>query len=191
MTSRDIVAAEAHYHHSCYKNYTRIKTKECVHEGERKGGDEMVDREAYANLVEYIRTDIIPNKKIVPITCLTAKLESFMPSGALNESARKNSRRRLESQLGGSVCIFPDDKGWLLMVPDSVTLQDVVLENQSLRRLEFWKAKVNDLHKIIDQASSRIRSAIKENTGPIPWPYHPSDVDSSAGFSYHMNWIGF
>ena len=97
VTSRHIVAAEAHYHHSCYKNYTRIKTKECEHKGERKGGDQMIDREAYANLFEYIRTDIIPNKKIVPITCLTAKLVSFMPSGALNESARKNIRRRLES----------------------------------------------------------------------------------------------
>lgn len=28
VTSRDIVAAEAHYHISCYKDYTRIKKKE-------------------------------------------------------------------------------------------------------------------------------------------------------------------
>ena len=42
---------------------------------------------------------------------------------------------------------------------------------------------MNDLHNIIDQASSRIRSAIKENIQLTPWPYHPSDVDSSAGFS--------
>ena len=27
VTSRDIVAAKAHYHRSCYKNYTRMKTK--------------------------------------------------------------------------------------------------------------------------------------------------------------------
>ncbi len=60
-----------------------------------------------------------------------------------------------------SVQIFPDDKGKLLMVPDSVSLQDVVLENQGLRReLEIWKAKVTDFNKIIDQTSSQIRSAI-------------------------------
>ena len=28
LTSRDIVATEAHYHASCYKSYTNIKTKE-------------------------------------------------------------------------------------------------------------------------------------------------------------------
>ena len=102
-----------------------------------------------------------------------------MPSVAMNESTRKNIRRRLESELQDSVHIFPDDKGWLLMVPDSVTLQDVVSENQSLHReLEIWKAKVTDPNKIIDQASAKIRSAIKEDMGPTPWPYHPSDVNS-------------
>ena len=77
--------------------------------------------------------------------------------------------------------MFPDNKGNLLMVPDSVSLQDVVLENQGLRReLEIWKAKVTDFNKIIDQTSSQIRSAIKEDMAPTPWPYHPSDVNSSA-----------
>ena len=64
------------------------------------------------------------------------------------------------------------------MVPDSVSLQDVVLKNQGLRReLEIWKAKVTNFNKIIDQ---QIRSAIKEDMAPTPWPYHPSDVNSSA-----------
>ena len=32
----------------------------------------------------------------------------------------------------------------------------------------------------LDQTSSQIRSAIKEDMAPTPWPYHPSDVNSSA-----------
>ena len=50
VTSRDIVAAEAHYHHSCYKNCKKTKTK---HEDVR--GDNELE-EAYVILFEYIRT---------------------------------------------------------------------------------------------------------------------------------------
>jgi len=36
ITSRDIVATEAHYHASCYKSYTNIKTKERDHVGDKE-----------------------------------------------------------------------------------------------------------------------------------------------------------
>ena len=58
----------------------------------------------------------------------------------LCDSTRKHIHRTLKYELGDSVQIFPDNKGKLLMVPDSVSLQDVMLENQGLRReLEIWK----------------------------------------------------
>ena len=101
VTSRDIVAAEAHYHVSCYKNYTRGNT--CKPEYEDKNENEndiakeqlyqAIEREAYSNLLEYIRTDIISNKKTTPITSLTAKLESFMIAGGvklMTDSTRKH-----------------------------------------------------------------------------------------------------
>ena len=75
----------------------------------------------------------------------------------LRDSTRKHIHRTLKYELGDSVQIFPDNKGKLLMVPDSVSLHDVVLENQGLRReLEIWKAKLTDFYKIIDQTSSQI-----------------------------------
>ena len=139
-----------------------MKTKEREHECEKTDRDEwyqIVEKEAYANLFDYIRTDIIPSKKIVPVTSLTMKLESFMLSGGielLRDSTRKHIHRTLKYELGDSVQIFPDNKGKLLMVPDSVSLQDVVLENQGLRReLEIWKAKVTDFNKIIDHKSDQ------------------------------------
>lgn len=143
--SRDIVAAEAHYHVSFYKNYTRdsTKTPECKDKSNKQNEiDESelyqeIEREAYTNLYVYIRTDIIPNKKVIEMTCLTSKLESFMFSSGverMTNSTRKHIHRRLESELESSVDIFPDDKGKLLVVPDSVSLKDVVLENQTLQR---------------------------------------------------------
>ena len=70
------------------------------------------------------------------------------------------------------------------MVPDSVTLKDVAVELQSLcRELETWKAKETDLNKIVDQASLKVRLAIKEGTKPTPWPYHPSNASSDVNLS--------
>lgn len=148
---------------------------------------QVIEREAYSNLFEYIRTDIIPNKKITPITSLTAKLESFMSAGGvklMTDSTRKHIRRRLESELGDSVDIFQDDKGKLVMVPESVSLKDVALENQTLQReLKVWKAKSTDFNMIIDQTSSLIRSTIRQDKTLTLWPYHPSDVKNHGHIS--------
>ena len=127
VTSRDIVAAEAHYHISCYRNYTRDSTKtsenkEKGNEGKETGGGDLyqeIECEAFTNLLEYIRTDIIPNQKVVPMTSLTSKLETFMLSGGIErmtDSTRKHIRRRLESDLGRSIDVFTDDKGKLRMI---------------------------------------------------------------------------
>ena len=147
----------------------------------------MAERESYANLFEYIRSEIIPNKEIVSVAFLCSKLESFMLSCGINnlhDSTRKHIHRKLLCELANSVKIFTDDKGKLLMVPDSVTLKDVAVELQSLRReLETWKVKETDLNKIVDQASLKVRLAIKEGTKPTPWPYHPSDASSDVNLS--------
>ena len=182
VTHRDIVAAEAHYHRSCYRNYTRAKS-------ENEGGDsctlyQKIERESYAKLFEYIRTDIFPNKKIVAIVSLTTKLESFMLASGIeqvHDSTKKHIHRKLVSELEGSVQIFPDDKGKLLMVPNTVTLRDVVVENQILdRELAIWKGKMTDLDKIVDQTASQIRTSIKhlQATTPTPWPCHPADTEN-------------
>jgi len=98
ITSRDIVAQ---YHTSCYKRYTvKVTVKECKEKDndDDEGTYHIIENQAFANLYEFIRTEIIPNKRIVTVTSLTSKLESFMFSGevkcALRDSARKHIRRR-------------------------------------------------------------------------------------------------
>lgn len=149
--------------------------------------DEMyqkVEKEAFANLFHFIRSDIIPNNRIVPFYFLTTKLESFVQSEGvtLKESTKKQLRRSLETEFQDSVLIFSDDYGKLLMVPEGVSLQSVIIENQIMcKELSVWKSKSSHINKIIDQASSHIRSAIKEEAAPTPWPIHPYDI-ANCGF---------
>lgn len=78
---------------------------------------------------------------------------------ALKSATKKNIRRRLESQLGSSIHIFQNDSGKLLLVPDSLSFKDVLLDNDNdnLRKeLAIWKVKLTDANNITDQASSQI-----------------------------------
>ncbi|XP_062584618.1 uncharacterized protein LOC134246311 [Saccostrea cucullata] len=139
VTSRDIVAAEAHYHISCYKEYTKVKKSELKDTDQtntESDGDEQyqkIVREAYEKLFEFIRSDVLDSKSIVPVTFLTEKLESIMLSLGvqhMQDTTRKHIRRKLETELGESVDILPDNKGKLLMFPEGVLLRDVVVEHK-------------------------------------------------------------
>ena len=193
ITSRDIVAAEAHYHASCYKSYTNIKTKEGDHAGDKEVENssqvtdmlsyEVAEVEAYVQLFHYIRNEVIPNKEVVPVVQLTEKLEAFMSSKgeALKTASKKNIRRRLESELGNSIHIFSNDSGKLLLVPDSLSFKDVVLDDENLRKeLAIWKVKLTDANGITDHASSQIREVIRRDMKPTAWPCLPSDLSNAA-----------
>ena len=193
ITSRDTVAAEAHYHASCYKSYTNIKTKERDYVGDKEVENssqvtdmlsyEVAEVEGYVQLFHYIRNEVIPHKKVVPVAQLTEKLEAFMSSKgeALKSATNKNIRRRLESELGNSIHIFQNDSGKLLLVPDSLSFKDVVLDNDNLRKeLAIWKVKLTDANKIIDQASSQIREVIRRDMKPTAWPCHSSDLSNAV-----------
>jgi len=186
VTSRDIVAAEAHHHASCYRNYTRVKetVKEPnVETEEDLDPDEQyrhIEKAAYESLFEHIRTNIIPDKQIVTVASLTHQIETFMISSGiehLHDSTKKHIRRKLESELGNSIKIFQDSKGKLLLVPENVSLEDVVLQNQIIQKeLRVLKDKSKDVNTLIDQASLHIRSCIRQDMKPTPWPVHPSDI---------------
>jgi len=71
ITSRAIMAAEGHYHASCYKSYTNIKTKERNYVGDKEVENssqvtdmpsyEVAEVEAYVQLFRYIRNEVIPH----------------------------------------------------------------------------------------------------------------------------------
>ena len=144
---------------------------------------EVAEVEAYVQLFHYIRNEVIPNKKVIPVAQLTEKLETFMSSKgeALKTASKKNIRRRLESELGSSIHIFSNDSGKLLLVPDSLLFKDVVVDNDNLRKeLAIWKGKLTDANRITDQASPQIRKVIRRDMKPPAWPCHPSDLSNAA-----------
>ena len=180
LTSRDIVAAEAHYHRSCYREYTRpVKLSE-TNQQESPSPYAEVQTRAFNELLNYIRDDVIPNKNIIPLAKLSSRMEDVIRNGGLDitASTKKNIRRRLQNELGEEVQFVTDDNGKLLVVPGNITVADMVLANQRLQRELNVLRKSSAIDDIIDQAAIHVRTSIKNDFVGPSWPYHPNDINT-------------
>ena len=129
ITIRDTVAAEAHYHNSCYRYYNwntkhyQESRKASKDEDEGEIAYNMAENEAVTNLIAFIRNEMLPNKQNVPVATFASKMESFMHSlgFTVNDSTKKHIKRRLNSLVGDIIHIYKNDSGKLLVVPDSMT----------------------------------------------------------------------
>uniref|UniRef100_H3B9B3 Uncharacterized protein n=1 Tax=Latimeria chalumnae TaxID=7897 RepID=H3B9B3_LATCH len=131
ITSRELVAAEAHYHKSCLINYTRQRPAPLAHTVESDNADlsySNAEMTVYDMLFDHIRKTIFPEPHVVSMVELTEKLISFMNSlgVAAVKVHTKHIRRKLEGEFGDSLQIFPSDR--LLIVPNNLTVQTLAKE---------------------------------------------------------------
>lgn len=75
LTSREIVAAEAHYHRSCYRGYARPKNQGFGCDISDDTQDTEFD--AFSDLVEHIRAEVLEKQRVIPMTEATNQFELF------------------------------------------------------------------------------------------------------------------
>ena len=187
IASREIVAAEACYHRTCYKSYTRAEASPSLASDScSESLDEYtnLESEAYQMLFDYIRSDILADEKIVRLTELTELLASYLTSLGVEEiklSTKKHIRRKLQTEFGdallvknlletASVFIVPANLS-PLQLPKCITT--ILLEkqnnaSQSSRRSNIYRAAID------------IREAIQRTENKMSWPPCLSDLAESA-----------
>ena len=79
ITSRDIVAAKAHYHRSCYRDYTRPEKIQDDQAGGINQEELVPEQEAFFDLFQYIRAEVIEKQLVVSMTELTMKVRVLLP----------------------------------------------------------------------------------------------------------------
>ena len=156
ITSRDIVAAEARYHRSCYRDYIRPQQK-CHEEQSVSSKANDAEYDAFTDLFRYIRSDVLDAEAVITMVDFTKKLESFIQSRGiegLSESTKKHIRRKIEAEVGSTIEIFPDEKGKLLVMPGNLSKKEVVKSKIVLEKeLEKMKLKVTEIQGIVDQSA--------------------------------------
>ena len=142
-----------------------------------------VQSDAYGDLFSFIRNEMLPDRVIVPVAKLLCRIENFMQVRGfkIRDSDKKHIRRRLESEFGDILHIYKDESGKLIAVPNSVTVEDMVLENRKFKKeVKTLTTKASDIICIIKLESCSIRSCIHENSMSSPWPYHPSNITEES-----------
>ena len=97
ITSRDLVAAEAHYHRSCYKDYTRDESSRAkVHEKSEDDIYQEKENEAFSMLFKHIRSHLFDHPHIKTMVSLTDTLVKNMQSLGIADvkaQTKKHNRR--------------------------------------------------------------------------------------------------
>lgn len=187
LASRDLVAAEAHYHKSCYRDYTRIldKPNDVGIVDETATDPEMIKYQAavsksYEELFYYIRNDVFLSPRIVAMTELTEKLSDLIHSKGIESikpHTKKHIRRQIENEFPSSVH-FLNIGGRLLLWPDSLKIYDLVKENFRLsQEVRSYSTSKQDPNHLIKQAASYLRSQIKTSCTSQEWPVDPSSIN--------------
>ena len=105
IVTRELVAAEACYHKSCYRDYTR-NVEGAVSSGDKKEENACpeytsAESQSYENLFTYIEISLLQNPRIVRMAELYTLFTSFLKSQGvteIKESTRTYFRRKLEGE---------------------------------------------------------------------------------------------
>ncbi len=184
VVSRELVAAEAHYHRSCYRSYTRaVKSSASVSQPQDVNYQEA-ECKAYSDLYHYIRTEILMHPEVIQLTDPTAKLTHFMQLNGVSEikdSTKKHIRRNLEAEFKDILHIFPDTASRLLVMPDSLDRFALARQNyQLMQELDTLKDQLAKQSSDVHRAAAHLRSEIKKQTITNDWPHLPQTLDKAS-----------
>ena len=179
VVSRELVAAKACYHKSCYRNYTR----NIAISGEKKEDSgyteySRTELQGYEKLFNYIRTDLLQNPRIVKLSELYTMFTSFVNSqGELEilESTRTHFRRSLEKEFRDAID-FEDLYGnnRIFAIPRNLSRLD--LAKQVTEKSNTTSPNTSD----VSFAALILREAIQAQDTEASWPPKPSDLTENA-----------
>lgn len=195
LLTRELVAAEGHYHHSCYKDYTRKSSEqiEMKQTEESDGTGPVPDPEmqyfafeklCYDKLFKFIRDVIFETPKVVKLVELTKKLSDWLLELGVEEvklSTKKHIRRKLTVEFGESLHMVTDSIGRVLVYPDNLSLVNVLQENQKLKdELHLVKQDSTSVDGMFRKVSTLLRKDMTEHNVKMPWPPLPEEMEKPS-----------
>jgi hypothetical protein len=174
----ELVAAEAHYHLSCYKKCAGPKY--CGDDADLAAepceSHDAVDpiTKAFNFVCAHIRQVICEKPAVMSINNLTRiYVEELIRTGQLDriKSAKKNLRRKLENEFKEDLHFCNAENGRVLVYPSALTIEQLVIENHQLKKeLETYRTSTADESAILT-AGIKVRSEIMAMKPLYTFPY--------------------
>lgn len=100
------MAAEACYHNSCYRSYTRPVYTRVIKTGSTEDKEySAIESEAYQKLFDYIRSKVLDNPHPVRFKEISEQLTAFMEelsASEIKESTKTQLRGKVEVEFKGT-----------------------------------------------------------------------------------------
>ena len=188
LSSRDLVAAEASYHGSCYKDYTRQpKQSEATSIAMHVDPDEQLymdtENEALEKLFDFIRNDIFEKPRTVTMISLKEKLSSWIHSAGIKDvkdSTTRHLKRKLETEFSDTIIIFKTQDRKLLVMPRMLSAEMLAEEVYTLsQELDILKSDLSNKSNIINKAAIYLHDDVKATLKdyPMSWPPDPVNLN--------------
>ena len=186
IVTRELVAAEACYHKSCYRDYTR-NIQGAVSNGDKKEEDECpeytnAESQAYENLFTYIETRLLQNPRIVRVVELYTLFTSFLKSQGvteIKESTRTHFRRKLEGEFRDTLD-FKDLSGNKRVFVIPLSLSRLDLAKQVMEGCDWSTSSTISSTEEIWKTALHLRETIQSQEIKASWPPQPCELTENA-----------
>ena len=208
----DLIASEAQYHHSCYRDYTRstasdpdveddaeLETEDSAPSSEQTQIDENTIFQTWFDL---IRSSFIEGREVTTVANLTLEFkEMFRENNASNDgldskSFQKKARRKLDIEFGHVDEIFQNQRGKLVFLPNTVTRVQLANDYIELQKqLEKITSESDKSIKSVEEAAIIVRNeVIQLKQDSLSWPpkvseLNPDNVQLPNLFQHFLNYL--
>ncbi|XP_035662311.1 uncharacterized protein LOC118406391 [Branchiostoma floridae] len=183
IASRELVAAEACYHKTCYRDYTRNVLSNISNVGKEEEQDySKAESRAYELLFHYIRSDLLQKPRIVRLAELYAQFIAFMDSEGVagkqvKASTRTHFRRKLEGEFGDVLdCEDLSNNNKAFVIPRSLSRLDLAKLAIEKSDSDYNPSSKDEISK----TAVRLRDAIQGQDIPTSWPPNPWELSEEA-----------
>ena len=182
--SRDAVAAEVHYHRTCYRLYTipdiEIKASQT---SDAIDVYSEIEAMAFNKVCEYIRSDIFQNPRAVFLTELRNILIAHMNMSrnvTITESTKKNFLSKLKTEFKNSIVVISDSNRRIILYPHNLSMTKLVCDMVSIEKeLKILKSNEEDNAALLAKAALHLRSDILAHECDNSWPPSLDNISNS------------
>lgn len=171
ITTSDLIAKEACYHFTCYREYTRQKKiKERV-QPENDQNEHQQEGTEQSNMPDVIKFLVELYEK--PDVVLLSKLQDIL----LINSEKKNLKRNIENRTNHFK--FTKYGQTYLVYPITLKFEDLVVKCYELKQKINHIEGLTSEQKIVTQAANIVKNEIKNSEYQMSWPPTTDELDMS------------
>ena len=172
ISTDELVAKEASYHKSCYRDYTRDYQEKSSKAAES-------EKEEYVAVKKEL-FELRDHPVLMEYSKLTDIAETVMKKNRETDDSvilhfKKNLRRKIELSLSGFYFIAVDRKTYVY--PDTLTVEDTIIQLIKAKNDLVNIKKMSNDHQTVVYTDRLIRKEIRNINNVIPWPPKPKDLE--------------